>query len=266
MSRFSSHAQLLRRGRIRHEPSAAASSATGGVERYSAQLSTGDTVKRRSHHPRLHVVAPTAESSLDDVDLVSAFMNGEGWAAWAIWSRHAPMVHRLLERAFGPGGEAEDVTQNVFLSVFQSIPSLRDRSALRSFIYSFALRTLKMELRRRRVRRILRLSPTGQPPELPARGADSEARQNPQPLLPTFGPARGERTHGVRVATHGGAQARRDCRKHGGVVGHGETLAQPRVRAGVRARRGGSRAFQLCSRARRRARSLQCPGMSRRRN
>jgi RNA polymerase sigma-70 factor (ECF subfamily) len=104
-------------------------------------------------------------------------MNGESWAAREIWTRHAPMVHRLLERALGPSSDAEDLTQDVFLSTFSRIPTLRDTGALRSFIYSVALRTLKWELRRRRVRRILRLSPTGRAPELPVAASDSESRQ-----------------------------------------------------------------------------------------
>jgi RNA polymerase sigma-70 factor (ECF subfamily) len=87
------------------------------------------------------------------------------------------MVFRLLERALGPSGEAEDLTQDVFLRAFSNLPSLRDVDALRSFIYSVALRTLRWELRRKRVRRILRLSNTGQLPEQPVRGVDSEARQ-----------------------------------------------------------------------------------------
>lgn len=87
------------------------------------------------------------------------------------------MVFRLLERGLGPDGEAEDLTQDVFLSSFAKLPTLRDGEALRSFIYSVALRTLKWELRRRRVRRILHLSDNGQLPDLPVRGTDSEARQ-----------------------------------------------------------------------------------------
>jgi RNA polymerase sigma-70 factor (ECF subfamily) len=109
--------------------------------------------------------------------LVRAFSNGEEWAAHAIWARYAPMVYRLLERALGPNGEAEDMTQDVFLSTFSRLSGLRDSSALRSFIYSIALRTLKWQLRSRRVRRIVHLSPNGQPPEVPVRAADSEARQ-----------------------------------------------------------------------------------------
>jgi len=125
----------------------------------------------------VQLVSPGAEPILADGDLVRAFAEGEGWAARAIWSRHAPMVYRLLERALGPEGEAEDLTQDVFLRTFSGLPSLRDAEALRSFIYSVALRTLRWELRRRRVRRVLRLSDTGKLPELPVRGVDSESRQ-----------------------------------------------------------------------------------------
>jgi RNA polymerase sigma-70 factor (ECF subfamily) len=117
------------------------------------------------------------EPDPDDSELVRAFNHGESWAARAIWRRYAPMVFRLLERGLGPDGEAEDLTQDVFLSSFARLPELRDGEALRSFIYSVALRTLKWQLRRRRVRRILHLSDSGQLPELPVRGTDSEARQ-----------------------------------------------------------------------------------------
>ena len=133
-------------------------------------------MKRRLGSP-LQLVTPEAEPDLDDAALVRAFSNGEEWAAHAIWARHAPMVYRLLERALGPSGEAEDMTQDVFLSTFSRLPGLRDSGALRSFIYSIALRTLKWQLRSRRVRRIVHLSLNGQPPEVPVRAADSEARQ-----------------------------------------------------------------------------------------
>jgi len=118
-----------------------------------------------------------AERTLDDGEIVHAFLSGEEWAARAIWTRHAPMVFRLLERALGPNGEAADLTQDVFLRTFTRLPTLRDSHALRSFIYSVALRMLKWELRRRRVRRILHLPPTGRLPEVAVRPADSEARQ-----------------------------------------------------------------------------------------
>jgi len=125
----------------------------------------------------VQLVPSGAEPVPGDADLVRAFANGEGWAARAIWNRHAPMVYRLMERALGPTGEAEDLTQDVFLRTFSRLPTLRDVEALRSFVYSVAIRTLKWELRRRRVRRILHLSDSGHLPDLPVRGVDSESRQ-----------------------------------------------------------------------------------------
>lgn len=125
----------------------------------------------------IQLVKAGPEPDLDDAELVTAFCKGEDSAARAIWMRHAPMVFRVVERTLGPGADAEDLTQDVFLRAFAKLRGLRDRGALRSFIYSIALRTLKWELRRRRVRRILRLSPTGQLPEVPVRATDSEARQ-----------------------------------------------------------------------------------------
>lgn len=125
----------------------------------------------------IQFVKPGAEPELDDADLVVAFCKGEDSAARAIWMRHAPMVFRLVERTLGPDADADDLTQDVFLRTFAKLGSLRDHAALRSFVYSIALRTLKWELRRRRVRRILHLSSTGRLPDVPVRGIDSEARQ-----------------------------------------------------------------------------------------
>ena len=48
--------------------------------------------------------------------------------------------------------EAEDVAQEVFLAVFRKAKTIRDPDSLRSFIYSFAVRVLKAELRRRKIR------------------------------------------------------------------------------------------------------------------
>jgi RNA polymerase sigma-70 factor, ECF subfamily len=125
----------------------------------------------------VQLVKPEAVPDVQDAEFVRAFCKGEAWAARAIWTRHAPMVFRVVERTLGPNADAEDLTQDVFVSTFAKLRGLRDTEALRSFIYSIALRTLKWELRRRRVRRILHLSPTGQLPEVPVRASDSESRQ-----------------------------------------------------------------------------------------
>jgi RNA polymerase sigma-70 factor (ECF subfamily) len=125
----------------------------------------------------LRIVAREADAHPEDLHLAEALAAGESWAATATWNKHAPMVFRFLNRALGPHGEVEDLAQEVFLRVFSSVRKLRDPNALRSFVFSVAIRTLKLELRRRRVRRILRLSDWGDLPEPSVGAVDAESRQ-----------------------------------------------------------------------------------------
>jgi RNA polymerase sigma-70 factor, ECF subfamily len=87
-----------------------------------------------------------------DHELVAGLVAGEAWAMAETWNRFAPMVLMTARRSLGSKAEAEDVAQEVFLLVFRKAKTLRDPNSLRSFIYSFAVRVLKAELRRRKVR------------------------------------------------------------------------------------------------------------------
>jgi RNA polymerase sigma-70 factor (ECF subfamily) len=106
---------------------------------------------RRSLKPVQLVVArdPRATS---DADLARAMMGGNGWAITETWHRFAPAVVMLARRALGSESEAEDVAQETFQRVFAKAKTLRDPDRLRSFIFSFAIRVLKHELRGRRAR------------------------------------------------------------------------------------------------------------------
>ena len=118
-------------------------------------------------HARLRLVTPaTGEPDpTPDVELARALIAGEPGAAEIAWDRYAPLVHRIVSRALGPEAEVEDVTQEIFYRLFTRIRSLRKPEALRSFVVSFALRIVKWELRRRRARRWLTLSETGEVPD-----------------------------------------------------------------------------------------------------
>jgi RNA polymerase sigma-70 factor (ECF subfamily) len=67
---------------------------------------------------------------------------------------HQGPVFRLLERMLGDAAEAEDVAQEVFVSVFKSIESFRGDSALGTWLYRIAANhgknRLKYLARRRR--------------------------------------------------------------------------------------------------------------------
>jgi len=123
---------------------------------------------------RLVGVDPTGEP--DDVALVAALASGENWAATAVWNRYAPMVYGVLDRALGSAGESEDLTQEVFWRIFAAIRTLRDPSALRSFIYSSTIRMLRWHLRSRSLRRMFMLSDSGEMPDRPVPAEDCEGR------------------------------------------------------------------------------------------
>jgi RNA polymerase sigma-70 factor (ECF subfamily) len=129
-----------------------------------------------AHRAELRVVPRLEDSRISDPSLAQALIDGEPWAAAAAWNKLAPMVFRFLNRVLGPDGEAEDLTQEVFLRVFSKVRGLRHPDALRSFVFSVAVRTLKSELRRRRVRRAFALSERDNP-DRTVDTIDAEARQ-----------------------------------------------------------------------------------------
>lgn len=100
-------------------------------------------------------------------------------AAGVLFDRHAPVVRRILTRTLGPFHEVEDLVQETFVHFFNKLDGLRNLDALRSFVVSIAVRVVKHELRRRRVRKILHLAPPEELSELPEpmRGIDHDARE-----------------------------------------------------------------------------------------
>ena len=128
----------------------------------------------------MRLVAASSEAAqaetTRDTELARALIGGEPHAAELAWERYAPLVHRIVSRAIGPDAEVEDVTQEIFYRLFSRIGTLRKPEALRSFVISFAIRIVKWELRRRRARRWLTLSETGEVPDEQLMVMDAESR------------------------------------------------------------------------------------------
>lgn len=106
---------------------------------------------RRSPAPLSLVVGKSSRSSSDG-DVARGLAAGEAWAVAETWQRFAPMVLTMAERSLGSRAEADDLGQEVFYRVYRRAGTLRDPDCLRSFVYSVALRSLKSELRRRKLR------------------------------------------------------------------------------------------------------------------
>jgi RNA polymerase sigma-70 factor (ECF subfamily) len=82
----------------------------------------------------------------------------------------------MAERSLGSRSEADDIGQDVFYDVFRKAKTLRDPDNLRSFVYSFAVRALKSELRRKRLRGWLSFDEPGALVDLGSRDMDVESR------------------------------------------------------------------------------------------
>lgn len=112
-----------------------------------------------------------------DAQLVEAAARGDRAAMAAVWDRYSDFVRGVLYGALGRDGALEDLTQEVFLAFVRSAKSVSDGAKLRGFLAGVAVRLAAMEIRRRRVRRWLVLSPTGELPEPAASPHDAESQQ-----------------------------------------------------------------------------------------
>lgn len=125
-------------------------------------------------HASLSLVVGQDRRHISDSELARGLVEGEAWAITETWHRYAPMVLMTAERCLGSKSEANDIGQEVFCRVFRKAKTLRDPSCLRSFIYSFAIRALRTELRRRRLRSWLVLEPSEA--SMSCGGVDLESR------------------------------------------------------------------------------------------
>ena len=113
----------------------------------------------------------------EDADLARALIARDPKAPRALWRRFAPMVFRMLRRSLGPGHDVEDLAQEVFLCVFEKVPTLREPKALKAFVISITVLTTRSELRRLWVRRWIRLSGKGDATSKAVVHLDTDARE-----------------------------------------------------------------------------------------
>jgi RNA polymerase sigma-70 factor (ECF subfamily) len=93
----------------------------------------------------------------DEASLVEGIVAGRPSAVAQLYDRYAPVVRGMLARMLGGSRDLDDLAQETFLTVVRRCASLRDPTALRSFVASVAMRTARNELRRRALRRFVGL-------------------------------------------------------------------------------------------------------------
>lgn len=91
----------------------------------------------------------------DDQSFVGALQQGHVAAAAELFDRYQADVNRIVWRVLGADSEHDDLVQDVFAKALKSVGQLRDPGALRGWLMSLAVKTVRSELRRRRYRRFL---------------------------------------------------------------------------------------------------------------
>jgi RNA polymerase sigma-70 factor, ECF subfamily len=94
----------------------------------------------------------------EDAVLVAGAVRGEIESTKQIWERYSSLVGRILRGVFGASPDSVDLSQDVFLCVFQQMTKLRQPEALRSYIVGISLRVARNHLRRKKVRAIVGLT------------------------------------------------------------------------------------------------------------
>jgi RNA polymerase sigma-70 factor, ECF subfamily len=108
---------------------------------------------------------------------VRGLVAGDPRATREAWRRFGPMVRRILLRTLGPDSELEDLSQEVFITFFDRVKTLRDPETLTAFIMSITAFKIRHHLRWRWLRRRLVLRGQGEKLELRTFQRNAEARE-----------------------------------------------------------------------------------------
>lgn len=101
---------------------------------------------------KFRAVDPPAYSNRE---LIDDFIAGVPSAADFFHNRYSVRISRWVWRLLGTDLEHEDVVQQVFANIFSTLFKIKKAEALDSWVDSVAIRTVRFELRKRKIRRAL---------------------------------------------------------------------------------------------------------------
>ncbi|HXK16718.1 MAG TPA: sigma-70 family RNA polymerase sigma factor [Polyangiaceae bacterium] len=125
---------------------------------------------------RLVALPSPTLAQADDATLARAASSGDPRATSVLWDRFSPLVRRMLRRTLGPDAEVEGLVQDVFLRALRQLSSLPESAQLKPFVVAVTVRVLSGELKRHRVRRLLRLQSPWSSPEFGVGSGDPATR------------------------------------------------------------------------------------------
>jgi len=124
-----------------------------------------NSVKSVARTPRTRARRPAAGAEVvalprpacTDEEFVRGLMEQHPASVAELLHRHADLVRGVLVRTLGSTHDVDDLCQETFLTVIRRCHTLRDPSALRSFVVSVAIRLARNEVRKRALRRFVGL-------------------------------------------------------------------------------------------------------------
>lgn len=89
-------------------------------------------------------------SKIDDFELISRTIDGNDGAFAELVRRHHHSVARTVIGMLGPGADAEDVGQQVFIRFFRALEDFRGEAAVSTYLTRIAINLSLNELKRRK--------------------------------------------------------------------------------------------------------------------
>ena len=104
----------------------------------------------------MHVEAPSnlmaEESRLAETELVERCLNGDLGAFEDLYRQHSTRLYNLAFRMVGNAADAEDLLQDIFLTVYRKLESFRGASALGTWLYRLGMNVCLDRLRSKAAR------------------------------------------------------------------------------------------------------------------
>jgi RNA polymerase sigma-70 factor (ECF subfamily) len=89
------------------------------------------------------------DRNITDSDVIRRAQQGDSNAFASLFHTHKTRIYSLCLRMTNNTAEAEDLTQEAFMQVFRKLPTFRGDSALSTWLYRVAVRTVLMHFRKK---------------------------------------------------------------------------------------------------------------------
>ena len=102
-------------------------------------------------------VVPRSEDKSDDL-LITLFQRGDEGAFRLLVERHAQRVRNLVFSIFNDPSMVDDISQEVFIRVYEGLPKFRFESSFYTWLYRITVNKSRDEMRKRRAKKFLSLN------------------------------------------------------------------------------------------------------------